>query len=150
MNSYEKRGTFQNDGWAKQLVKFDDMVFAGKSGKKTVTPTDVDVLIQLEYENSIIMAELKYKGEMSEGQRLAFESVCNATTKGGTDAVLFLAEHHTPDPDPIMAKDAIVTRYFWRGKWKPEDTTTTLPAITLLEIINRYIEYRRREIKEGT
>lgn len=132
--NYEERGTFQNDGWAKQLVKFDGMVFAGKNGKKTVTPTDIDGVIQLEKEDCIIFFELKYKGGMPEGQKLALSRICDAVSKGGTRAVVFLAEHHTHEPDPIVAKDAIATQAYLDGEWKDSRR-----PITLLDAINWYV-----------
>lgn len=143
--NYDERGTFQNDGLAKQLVKFDNMVFTGKNGKKTVTPTDIDGLIQLEKENCIIIFELKYKGDMSDGQSLALERVCDAIIKGKTNAVAFLAEHNTPEPEPIIAKDALVTKAYMGGEWRPAKK-----PIKLLDAINWYITYvSERRTDEG-
>lgn len=122
MNNYDDsiRGTFQSEEKASQLVKFDGLLYKGKSGALTVTPTDIDGLIQLDVENCIILFELKYQGGMPEGQKQAYSKLCDAIEGGGVNCVVFLAEHETDYPAPIMAKDARVTEVYrkesgWRN-----------------------------------
>ena len=131
MNNYNDatRGTFQNETAAKQLVSFDGLRFEGRTGRMNVTPTDVDMFIELENLNAFIFAELKYSGDVPEGQALALEHLVNAICGEHTFSIVFVAIHNTDAQSTIIAKDAVIKKFYWRGKW--------------------YIDGRKKTLKEG-
>ena len=128
------RGTFQNEGYAKQLVSFEGMRFRGREGKMNVTPTDIDGLVQLDIENCVIFFELKFKDGMPSGQKRALESICDAVADGGRNSVVFLATHDVPEGQTIIAKDAETRSYYWKGEWR-----TIMPPKPLYEAINHFV-----------
>ena len=138
MNQYENstRGVIQCEEYAKQLVSYGGLVFKGKTGHYNVTPTDIDGLIQLDNENCFIVIELKHSGDAPEGQKKALQNLAAAIRKGGSNCVVMLAEHGTPCPDTIIAKDAIVKYVDFNGKWIPMRESRTLK-----EMIDDYIEW---------
>lgn len=142
MNHYkdEQRGTFQNEQYAKQLVSFEGLLFKGRSGMCNVSPTDIDGLVQLDNENCFIFFELKHSGGVPEGQAKALERLADIIQKGGTNCVVFVAEHNTPVPQTIIAKDAIVKSIYWNGRWWPTKRERTLYQITL-----NYIDFIKAE-----
>lgn len=138
INEYSdnERGTFQSERYAKQLVCFDGMRFRGRNGYKNVTPTDIDGAIQLDIEDCLILFELKHHGEAPEGQNKTFEWIINHVNKSGSNGIYFIAEHNIPFPNKIYAKNAVVTLFYWNGKWrKPPE------HISLYDAINRHIEW---------
>ena len=146
MRYYEdsKRGTFQDVEGAKQLVSFRGMIFQGRTEKMDSTPTDVDFHLQLDYENCIILAELKYVGDLPKGQRKALMKTCDSIQDGGTDSILFLAEHQTPKPDMVIAKNAIVKKWYRCGRWH-----TVGYEMTLYEGVEKFIDFRRRKMRDS-
>lgn len=144
MRFYEesKRGMFQDIEGAKQLVSFNGMLFEGRSGRRDSTPTDVDFHLQLDNENCIILAELKYAGDMPNGQRHSLMQTCGAIQKGGTDCILLLAEHQTPKPEMIMAKYAVVKKWYRCGRWHDAEY-----EMTLYEAVEKFIDFRRRKMR---
>ena len=141
MNDYSntERGTFQRPELASQLCSFEGLVFKGRNGHDNVTPTDIDGLVQLDRENCFIVFELKHSGGMSGGQSDAYTRLCDIIQKGGTECIFILAEHNTPFPETIIAKDAIVKKIYMKGKWYEEKKRRTLK-----EIADRYVEHLRK------
>lgn len=143
MNSYRdvSRGQFQNLNYAKQIVSFDGLRFMGRNGLCNVTPTDVDGLVQLDKENCFILFELKHSGDMSTGQESALTKLCDAIQAGGTNCIVFMAVHNTPYPEPIIAKDAVVKRVYWNGRWyidrKNENRKLYEIALSFVDFIKR-------------
>lgn len=139
MNNYTdiNRGTFQTE-YAKQLISFEGLKFRGRSGLNNVTPTDIDGLVQLDNENCFIFFELKHSGNVPCGQSDALTKLCDAVHAGGVHCAVIIAEHNTPYPQTIIAKDAIVKRLYMNGKWYVNNRNRTLMEIALGFI--RYIK----------
>lgn len=137
LNQYDDatRGTFQTE-YGKQLVLFDGLVFKGRSGVANVTPTDIDGFVQLDTENCFIFFELKHSGYVPKGQASALQNLADAVRESGSNSVIFVAEHNTKYPDPILAKDAIVKWVYWNGKW-----TSNFPKRSLREFALRYVDW---------
>lgn len=136
----EHRGTFQNEQYAKQLVSFEGMKYRGRSGYRNVTPTDIDGFIQLDENNCFIFFELKRSGIPSVGQGSALTSLVDAVSKSGSNCVLFVAQHDEQSENTIIAKDSIVNRIYWNGKWYSEHHRRTLG-----ELIDTYINNLEKE-----
>lgn len=135
------RGTFQNLEYARQLVSFDGMRYEGRCGLENVTPTDIDGYIQLDLHNIFIIFELKHIGIPSDGQKNALVKMVDALRHDKkNNAVLFIAEHNTDGM--IIAKDAIVTKAYWRGRWFDGVNGLTLDAS-----IRKYIQFIRDKNK---
>lgn len=146
MNNYDDatRGRFQCEEYAKQLISFDGLKFIGRNGVKNVTPTDIDGLVQLNKENCFIFFELKHSGDMPAGQRKALEELCDTIEAGGKNGVVFVANHNTPRTQTIIAKDAIVQKVYWRGKWYTIKKPRKLYEMTL-----NYIQYVKEQGDEN-
>ena len=142
MQNYDNkpRGVPQSIEWLKQPILFDGMVFPGRSGYMNVSPTDIDGLIQLDIIDCFILFELKYKGDPSNGQAHAFESLVDAVSAGGKNAVLFIAEHNAKQNEVIYAKDSIVKEIYYEGRWVKQTKSTTL-----YERINNFITYLKED-----
>lgn len=134
------RGTIQCKEYAEQLRSYEGLQFKGRSGYYTVTPTDIDGLVQLENENCFLVYELKHSGDVPQGQLMCLQALADRIQAGGSDCAVFVAVHNTPYPEVIMAKDAIVTQMYWRGKWYKK-----LKSRTLRELSNSYIQYIKNE-----
>ena len=142
MNQYcnATRGTFQSESNAKQLVSFEGLRFTGRNGRANVTPTDIDGLVQLDNEDCFIFFELKHSGGVPTGQEGALEKLVDAVSSGGKDCVLFVATHNTEKPKTIMARDSIVKKVYWMGKWYQSNK-----GFTLYHAINCYIKYIKKQ-----
>jgi hypothetical protein len=113
-----QRGKIVNRQYAAQLRNFSGLLF-GKNN--TITPTDIDGLI--EYENKgFIFIEAKYgKTDIPYGQKLALQRLVDNLKK---QSILFVARHNS-DGDIDMA-NAIVTEYYYQGGWREFDRPFTL------------------------
>lgn len=152
VNEYEdeNRGTFQSIETAKQMVSFEGMRFFGRTGRRNVTPTDIDGFIQLENENAFIFFELKHHGDAPEGQKLALKAMCDAIEKGGAHAVAFISVHGTEKEEMISAKDSIVTQIYWNPcKEKEKPLVSVNGGKTLFQRISDYITYLHEETTEA-
>lgn len=128
------RGKYQFADRARQLIRFDDMIFGN------ITPTDIDGLI--EYHNkAFILYEFKHgDAEIPKGQKLALERMVDAFTKSGKKAVAFLCKHSVDNPDKdIRAADAIVKSIYWNGAWHSTN------GITVLEQTKNYLKWINKE-----
>ena len=142
MNQYNDatRGIFQNENHAKQLVSFEGMKFAGRSGLYNVTPTDIDGLVQLDKENCFIFFELKHSGGVSNGQGSALMKLCDALNDSGAECTVLIALHNTPYPETIVAKDAVVTYAYYKGHLYP-----VREHRNLYEIAKNFIDYVKKK-----
>lgn len=105
-----ERGKMYNESAFKQGQDFSGLRW------NKITPTDVDGLVDFGNESWIIF-ELKKKGkEMPFGQRLAYERLTDDLAKA-KPTIFFLAEHTTPDNEPIDAENATVIEYRLNKKW---------------------------------
>jgi hypothetical protein len=92
----------------------------------TITPTDVDMLIEY-HDRYFIFAETKYGDtELEVGQRLAFERLCDATQRSGKPSILFITSHQARPPMDIDMARTIVTEYRYRRKWQVPPGPITL------------------------
>lgn len=143
MKNYQsnERGTFQCEEYADQKVSFEGMLFPGRYGARTVSPTDVDGFIQLDRINAFIFFELKYgNGDVPAGQLSAFIKLVDAidNKERGNNSVLIVATHQTEARQTIIAKDTRVAAVYWNGKLLRLDPST---QFTLLYSIDRYIKH---------
>jgi len=137
------RGIFQSERKVSQLVSFEGMKYVGVTGKTNVTPTDIDGFIQLEREGCFIIFELKHSGGLPIGQRKALEKLSDSL---GQENIVLVAIHNTPIPQKIIAKDAIVDEYYYKGKWR-----TTKYNETLGDRVNEFIEFvRKKNVQDKT
>lgn len=128
------RGKYQYTDRARQLIRFDEMVFGN------ITPTDIDGLI--EYHNkAFIIYELKHgDAEIPKGQKLAIERMVDAFRQSGKEAVAFLCKHSVDNPEEdIKAADAIVKSIYWNGAWYRTN------GITALEQTKNYLKWINKE-----
>ena len=138
MNNYtnENRGEIQKPEYAKQTVLFTGMRYLGDGNELNVTPTDIDGYIELNRNNSLIFFELKYRGDLPYGQRVALQRLVDACQKEG-NSVLFVASHNI-QTGPIIAKDAVVGKVYWKGRWY---VNVNGDSKTLHQWINNYIKW---------
>lgn len=120
IENYDERGVYQLEKAGRQLVRFDGMQYEGETGRRTVTPTDIDGYIEVGGE-AFVLFELKHHGKMPVGQRKALTRLADAIEESGRDVVVFLAEHQTPEGEDVVAKDAEVTGIYlgsrYNGRW---------------------------------
>ena len=135
-----ERGSIQSVEFMKQPTDFSGMLFEGQKGYMNVTPTDVDGFVQLEKEQIFIFFELKYSGDMPDGQKIALCSLVDALDKGGYNTTLILAVHGTKAPEAIKAKNARVVKCYYKHKWYG-----TTKDRTLYEMMNSFLKFTRRQ-----
>lgn len=140
-----ERGAIENIAAMRQPTDFTGMLFDGERGFKSVTPTDIDGFVQLERENIFMFFELKYSGDMPGGQKKALCRLVDKLQASGCNTVLFLAIHGTKQPNAIIARDSMVSKCYWRGKWH-EKCYTEKPE-GLADAMNDYVSYVRNKQK---
>ena len=135
-----ERGLYHTQ-YGKQLVSFEGMEYEGRSGFTSVTPTDIDGYLQFDNGNIFILYELKYKNRRKDnsGQERALKSLADTVSRGGGCCLVIFAEHETPYPEPIIAKDAKVTEAYTCGHKREFKE-----GETLYELTNRYINIIRK------
>lgn len=91
---------------ARQIRDFSGLLF------NTITPTDIDGLIEY-HDKAYILIELKYgDSPISEGQKLALERLTDDLRKVGKLTLCIIARHDNADPkDDIDVAQCIVSRY---------------------------------------
>lgn len=133
------RGSIHSRQRAKQLRDFSGLPFQGSGGLATITPTDVDGLI--EYHNKLfIFFETKLIGtEVPYGQWLAMTRLVNAIRK----PCAFVVTHHevsNPERDIDMASTVVESVYY---KLRPDEPARWLRMkyqYTLKQICDAFIE----------
>ena len=115
------RGQIRNRDRKRQIVDFRGLVYG------TITPTDLDGLIDYHNE-SFAFFELKHRdAEMDRGQKLALIRVVDAIACAGKRSALFVASHTTDQPmNDIAADRCWVRRIYELGTWREPDQMTTL------------------------
>jgi len=119
-----ERGVIRNRDWATQVRDFSGLRYG------TITPTDIDGLI--EYKDiAFIVIETKHEGcEMPFGQRLALQRLCDACQKAGKETLLIVASHNTEGDIDFANTKVVETRYLFR--WKEQNNgMTTKEAIDI-------------------
>lgn len=132
------RGKIQNEERAKQIIDFSGIRFGN------ITPTDLDGLI--EYKNcAYVLMEFKHGNtELPYGQRLALTRMIDDFDKAGKCAALLICEHCVDDPhENIIAADASVRRYYFRGRWYPA-VDREFTGRNVLQTIKNFLELAER------
>ena len=128
--SQSDRGEFENRDRAKQLISFQGMKY------DSITPTDMDGLIEYHDECYVLM-EFKYKGkELPYGQKLAFTRLADDLEKARKPTTLLICNHEVDNPDvDVIAKDAIVKQYYYKGRWYHGGNRT------VKEVTDKFLDY---------
>lgn len=119
------RGIIYNRARAKQLRDFSGLRFAFN-----ITPTDIDLF--LEFGNkAYIVGELKStNGEVTYGQRLAYERLAVDLTKAGKKVLVIIARHHIDDEEQdIDAANCTAIEYWCDGHWVADGAHTVKSLI---------------------
>lgn len=135
-----ERGKIHSPARARQLRDFSGLLIG------TITPTDIDGLI--EYHNiAYIIIEAKHRDkEMDYGQNLAFERLCDDLEKSGKKTILIIARHDVDDPniDIDMANTKVV-KFRRDNSWLGLGNDSTL---TTIQLIRSFIEnIRSKEVQ---
>lgn len=118
----------------KQLISYE-----GLERHRHITPTDIDGIIDYAGNAFFVMEckhEDKYYNEgLDLGQKKAIENMINAWREIGKISMAIVFIHNNQPEEIIMAKDAIVVQYYWRGKWQipKNNNMTVLDAIKWFE-----------------
>jgi len=132
-----RRGKINHRDRAKQINDFQGLLY-GRNG--TITPTDVDGLI--EYENkAYVIIEIKSKDhntkewfEKVNGQRIALERLTDDLTKAEKPAICILASHNIEDPEyDVNVATTTPIAYRRNKKW------TWCKNCTTKEVIDKFI-----------
>lgn len=131
--SYEKRGSFNHVGMAKQLLRFDSLYYG-----RNATPMDIDGLIEW-HDKKRALIEIKRKGvKMLDGERIALQRMANDFQRAGKPSVVLVAEHTVFDTkeDVDVAECVVREVYFskeriWRPPVKMMTVRTALDAFLL-------------------
>jgi len=96
-----------------------------RDGKKM--PTDIDGF----YDHNgthFIYIEVKSKGkDMTMGQRIALERLCDATQRAGVHSIVLVAEH---DTDKVIdVGNCTVVKYRFKGNWREAKPCTVKKAL---------------------
>ena len=105
------RGKIRNKEYAKQLNDFSKMDLG------TITPTDVDMLI--EYKNKLyIFGEGKHvmADEMPRGQELALTRLCTDLQYRKPSLLIYFEHSFLPDVE-VDVSGCRVKRYYYKNKW---------------------------------
>ena len=122
------RGVIRNRDWASQIRDFSGLRYG------TITPTDIDGLIEYK-DTAFIIVESKHEGgEMPFGQRLALQRLCDACQKSGKDTLLIVASHNTEGDIDFANTKVVETRYMFR--WKEQTN-----GMTTKEAIDIFLDY---------
>ena len=99
-----------------------------------IHPTDSDG--EIEYKNKAwVFFEIKYRDKnVPYGQRLAFERKIDDISKGGKEAVFFVAEHYVDDVnEDVDAAACKVRSFYFRNNWHTGDGSD------LKAYVNRFV-----------
>jgi len=104
----------------------------------TITPTDIDGLIEY-HDKAYIIIEVKLEGTaIPRGQELALERLADDLRRNGKPAIFILAEHYVWDVDePIDVAGAIVIKYRVQGAWHPQKD----PPERVKCLIQRFLDW---------
>ena len=132
-----ERGKIRNREFASQLRDFSGLRWG------SITPTDVDAFIDFGNEMFIFIEDKYLWTQMSRGQRLALERLCDACQASGVDSFLLLASHSNMFGDVDYAS-LRVTSIRHAGVWTiPLRVLTARQAIDAFRL--RLHEQRRQQ-----
>ena len=137
-----QRGRIYNRERAKQQRDFRAMLFPDKDGNMMITPTDIDMAIEM-HGKLFIFAETKYSPAPIEnlfdvvpfGQRLALERMISSLT---VPAICFVSRHNTPVEQDIDMAETIV-EWAYCNKFRGPNKWTNLAPIRLIDVSNKFI-----------
>ena len=112
-----ERGTYEHPNRGKQLLRFDGMRFLD-----TITPTDIDGLIEVRNQIFIFFEAKLQDKEVPDGQRLALERLVKDAGMAGKHAIAIVGEHNITDPsEDVFLKDLLVREVFTTEtmRWRP-------------------------------
>ena len=103
-------GLIRNSNLTRQGVNFEGLQW----GK--IHPSDIDFV--LEFKNEVlILGEVKYKGsEMSTGQRLMLERLCDSWHTGKS-FIIFVHHEHNDETTDIPLSECEVYKLYYQGNW---------------------------------
>jgi len=118
-----ERGAVRHRGHYTQLKDYSQLRYG------LITPSDIDGV--LDFQNrAFVFLELKFAGaEMSLGQRLMYERICDACQRGGVNSVVIVANHSSASDEMIPVHELPVDRVRFKGKWsqmRPDDTVKSV------------------------
>lgn len=116
--------------------------YSGLLYDKTMTPTDLDGLIEFKNRGYIFM-EIKYRNNLLPiGQRLAIERLVLDTAKSGKKSIALVVEHYIDDPlVDVPVADCILREYFYSDKkvWlRPKN------IVTSKEYVFKFLDHLKR------
>ena len=128
-------GKIRNRNFARQLRDFSGL----RWGK--ITPTDIDGFVDFQ-DKIFVFIETKFNGrEMSTGQRMALERLCDACAAGGKHSIVLIASHANEDAEntDIDVANLPVVQFRTNGKWG-----TPKEAIVVRQAIDKFKDFVNR------
>lgn len=120
----------RNDEQFTQKVDFDGLQYG------TISPTDIDGIIDYHGKAWVILEFKFLDAEMPTGQRLCIERMANAFRIAGQKVIAIYAMHFDETPHRIRAAKARVKEIYYRGKWTRIDY-----PLTVKEVIDKFIAW---------
>lgn len=122
-----ERGAVRNRGHYTQLKDFTRLRYG------LITPSDIDGVIDFQ-NKAFVFLELKFSGaQMSFGQRLMYERICDACETGGVPSIVIVADHKSGLDEMIAAHDLPVIQIRYQRKWfRPH------PGDTVKNVVDRF------------
>jgi len=129
-----ERGKIRNREYARQIKDYSGLKFG------TISPTDIDGF--LDFGNTLfIIIEVKYKNaNLSRGQKLAFERLCDNLQNSGKHTYLLIGTHNSEN-DIDVAKCKLV-KYRYKKEWKYPKIN-----ITIRKVIDKLLEKHEMEYR---
>lgn len=101
----------RNKNRAAQLLNFDGMEFGNKQA------SDIDYIMDWNGK-MFIFAEVKHvKSEMTEGQCILFENLCDAIHAADKPAIGIVCRHYTNEHEEVTLETCIVDSFYYAGQW---------------------------------
>jgi len=101
----------RNKNRAAQLLNFDGLEFENKQA------SDIDYIMDWNGK-MFIFAEVKHvKSEMTTGQCILFENLCDTIADAGKPAIGIVCRHMTHEHEEVDLKNCVVDSFYYRGQW---------------------------------
>lgn len=114
----------------RQPVAFRGLVWG------SISPTDIDMAIDFK-DRLFVFVEFKEGNKgVERGQLILFERLAERLEKTGTSVLLIIARHHTSHEELVMASEAIVSDWKWKGRWWVQRDW-----VTVKELIDRCLKH---------
>lgn len=120
-----------NEGAFNQKLLFSGMVYL-----RNISPTDIEIFIDFGGKLFVYGEAKKAPYKLTKGQKSALEHQVNSHLKANNVAIAFYFQHNVLYPEPILAKDQLVTEVYWDRVWRP-----TIKPMTVHELINEVIKW---------